>query len=150
MIACLCSFSNDHRYPIFVVIIIRSFPYSWPITGIVTRVIRRVSDTEQELLNLSGAPEFTLILVGFVLISLYIYVYCFVDLYLYWLSVLFWSLYCLCSICDWLLHSLVSSNLLSISIYLMDHINYLFSIETNKIPSSFYFYLNNPGLLDPF
>jgi len=43
---------HDHRYVPFVVITIRSFPYSWLITGFVTRVTRWVPHVEQELLPL--------------------------------------------------------------------------------------------------
>ena len=49
----------------------RSFPLSWPITVFVTRLTRRVSPVEQELLtlpeHLSSPPDF---LVGFVLLYL--------------------------------------------------------------------------------
>jgi hypothetical protein len=50
-------------YVPFVVIAIRSFPHSWLITGCVTRVTRRVSHVEQELLTLlehrSSPPIFS-------------------------------------------------------------------------------------------
>jgi hypothetical protein len=44
-----------YRYVPFVVIIIRSFPHSWLVTGSVTRVTRRVPQVEQELFR---TPEF--------------------------------------------------------------------------------------------
>jgi hypothetical protein len=58
--------TNDHGYVPLVVSIFRSFPHSWLITGFVTRLTRRVSLVEQELLTLP---------VGFVLLDLYFYMY---------------------------------------------------------------------------
>jgi hypothetical protein len=43
--------TNDYGYVPLVVSISRSFPRSWLITGFVTRLIRRVSLVEQELLT---------------------------------------------------------------------------------------------------
>ena len=40
---------NDHGYFPFVVMTIRSLSHSWPFTGLVTRVTRRVTLVEQEL-----------------------------------------------------------------------------------------------------
>ena len=56
----------------------------------------RVPVEEQELLtNPSGAPEFTLVFCGFVLINLRFSVYCVVDHYLSSCPFFIWSLYCL-------------------------------------------------------
>ena len=43
---------NDHRYVPLVINTFLSFPHSWPITGFLTRVKRRVPLVEQELLTL--------------------------------------------------------------------------------------------------
>jgi len=43
--------TNEHGYVQFVVITIRSFIHPWLITAFVTRVTRRVSLMEQELLT---------------------------------------------------------------------------------------------------
>ena len=48
---CICV-TNDHGSVPLVVNTSRSFPHSWLITGFITRVIRRVSLIEQELLSL--------------------------------------------------------------------------------------------------
>ena len=45
--------TNDHGYVPFVVSTSRSFPHSWLITGVVTRLRRRVPLVDQELLTLS-------------------------------------------------------------------------------------------------
>jgi hypothetical protein len=44
--------TNDHGYVPLVVNTSRSFPHSWLITGFVTRLTRRVTLMEQELLTL--------------------------------------------------------------------------------------------------
>ena len=65
---------NDHGYVSLVVSTSRSFPRSWLITGYVTRLTRRVSLVEQELLTLPRHwvhPR----LVGFVLLDLYFHMY---------------------------------------------------------------------------
>jgi hypothetical protein len=62
---------NDHGYIPFVVIIIRSFPYSRLITGFVTRVARRIPHVEKELGALPEHLSSHLVLVGFVLLDLY-------------------------------------------------------------------------------
>ena len=55
--------TNDHGYIPLVVSTTRSFPHSWPITGFVARLTRRVSLAEQELLilpeHLSSPPVFS-------------------------------------------------------------------------------------------
>ena len=55
--------TNDHRYVPLVVNTSRSFPYSRPITGFVTRLTRRVPLVEQEVLtlpeHLSAPPVFS-------------------------------------------------------------------------------------------
>ena len=70
-----------HKYALFVVITIRSFPHSWLITGSVTRVPRRVPHVEQGLFTLPvnmSSPPF---LVGFVLPDLYFCLQSFVNRY---------------------------------------------------------------------
>ena len=71
--------TNDHGYVPLVVNTSRSFPHSWLITGFVTRLTRRVSLLEQELLtlpeHLSSPPVFSGVSVSW---SLVLYV-CFVD-----------------------------------------------------------------------
>ena len=49
--------TKDHRYFPLVVNTFHSFPYSWFITGFVTRVARRVPLVEQELLTLQEHPS---------------------------------------------------------------------------------------------
>jgi hypothetical protein len=60
--------THDHRYVLFVVITIWSFPLSWLITGFATRVKRRVPNMEQELLTfpeyLSSPSVFSLVRVA--------------------------------------------------------------------------------------
>jgi hypothetical protein len=72
--------TNDHGYVPLVVSIFRSFPHSWLITGFVTRLTRRVSLVEQELLtlpdHLGSPPVFSGVRVTR---SLFLYV-CFADL----------------------------------------------------------------------
>ena len=70
---------NDHGYVSLVVSTSRSFPRSWLITGYVTRLTRRVSLVEQELLTLPGhlgSPPVSGVRVTW---SLVLYV-CFADL----------------------------------------------------------------------
>ena len=70
---------NDHEYVPLVVSTSRSFPRSWLITGYVTRLTRRVSLVEQELLTLPrhlGSPPVSGVRVTR---SLFSYV-CFADL----------------------------------------------------------------------
>ncbi len=71
--------TNDHGYVPLVVNTSRSFRHSWLITGFVTRLTRRVSLVEQELLtlpvHLSSPPVFSGVRVTR---SLILYV-CFVD-----------------------------------------------------------------------
>ena len=67
---------NDHGYVPFVVILIQSLPYSWLITGFVTRLKLLVPYMEQELPTLLEHPRF---LVAFMLLDVYFSVYCFVD-----------------------------------------------------------------------
>jgi hypothetical protein len=53
---------NDHDYVPFFVIIIWPFPYWWPISGFVTRVLRQVPHARSELLilpeHMSSSPVF--------------------------------------------------------------------------------------------
>jgi hypothetical protein len=58
-----------HRYVPFVVITIRSFPHSWLITGIVTRVTQHVPHVEHELLTLPEHMSSPPVWVGFVLLD---------------------------------------------------------------------------------
>ena len=57
--------TNDHEYVPLVVNTSRSFPRSWFITGFVTRLTRRMSLVEQELLtlseHLSSPPVFSVV-----------------------------------------------------------------------------------------
>ena len=57
---------NDHGYVTLVVNTFWSFLHSWPITGFVTRLIRRVPLVEQELLTLPQHRRSPRFLVGFV------------------------------------------------------------------------------------
>ena len=50
---------NDNRYAPFVVITLWFFPYTWLITGFVTRVTWQVPHLEQEPPTLPGSTEFT-------------------------------------------------------------------------------------------
>jgi hypothetical protein len=71
----LHEFTNDHRYVPLALDTSRSFPHSWLITGLVTRLTRRVSLVEQEQLTvpeyLKSSPVFS----GFVLLDFQFYVY---------------------------------------------------------------------------
>ena len=62
--------TNDHGYVPLVVNTSRSFPHSRLITGFVTRLTRRVSLVEQELLTLPEHLSSPPVLVGFVLLDL--------------------------------------------------------------------------------
>ena len=95
---CICV-TNDHGSVPLVVNTSRSFPHSWLITGFITRVIRRVSLIEQELLSLPEHVCSTSVFSGVhVARSLVFWVvlcrYCssFVDSCL---SLFFWPLCCL-------------------------------------------------------
>jgi hypothetical protein len=71
--------TNDHGYVPLVVNTSRSFPRSWLITGFVTRLTRRVSLVEQELLTLPEHLSSPTVFSGVrVTRSLVLYV-CFVD-----------------------------------------------------------------------
>jgi hypothetical protein len=71
--------TNDHGYIPLVVNTSRSFPRSWLITGFITRLTRRVSLVEQELLTLpehmSSPPVFSGVRVTRSLVF-YIYMFC--------------------------------------------------------------------------
>ena len=103
---CLCT--DDHGYVPFVVNTFRSFPHSWHITGSATKLSRRVSLVEQELLSLtehmSSPPDFS----GDRVIRCLVLCVCFVDLCLFFF---FWQL-CWQSMFDlWIMITpLVSSN----------------------------------------
>ena len=68
--------SNDHGYVTFVVNTSRFFPHSWLITGFVTRLTRRVSLVEWELLALreylSSHPSFSWVRVTRSLFYMYV------------------------------------------------------------------------------
>jgi hypothetical protein len=87
--------TNYHGYVPLVINTSRSFPHSRLITGFVTRLTRRVSLVEQELLtlpeHLSSPPGFSRV---HVTRSLVWYV-CFVDRCLSFCTFYFWSLCCL-------------------------------------------------------
>ena len=59
--------TTDLGYVPFVVIAIRSFPYSW----LITEFVARVTHVEQELFTLSEHPSSPQVLVGFVLRDVY-------------------------------------------------------------------------------
>ena len=61
--------TNDHGYVPLVVNTSRSFPRSWLTTGFVTRLTRRVSLEEQELLTFPGHLSSPRFCVGFVLLD---------------------------------------------------------------------------------
>ena len=73
----------------------RFFPYSWLITGCVTRITRRVSLLDQELITLpdhrSSAPVFS----GVRVTRSFVLYVCFVDLCLSCYIFFFWPLCCL-------------------------------------------------------
>jgi hypothetical protein len=62
--------TNDHGYVPLVESTSRSLPHSWLITGFVTRLARRVSLVEQELLPFRSTWVHLQFLVGFVLFDL--------------------------------------------------------------------------------
>jgi hypothetical protein len=47
-----------------------AFPHEWLITGFATKVTRQVPHVEQKIAHPSGTPEFTPVLVGFMLFDL--------------------------------------------------------------------------------
>jgi len=51
--------TNNHRYIMFVVITIRTFPHSWHITGYVTRLTKLVDTSGTETAYPSRVPGFT-------------------------------------------------------------------------------------------
>ena len=103
--------TNDHGYVPLVINTSRSFPHSRLITGFITRLTRRVSLVEQELLtrseHLSSPPVFSGVRVTR---SLVLYV-CFVDRCLSICTFFFWPL-CFLFFFDirFLIAPLVSSN----------------------------------------
>jgi hypothetical protein len=71
--------TDDHRYVPLVVNTSRSFPRSWLITGFVTRLTRRVSLVEQELLTLPEHLSLPPVFSG-IRVTRYLVLYvCFVD-----------------------------------------------------------------------
>ena len=58
------SSTKEHGYVPLVVSTSRSFPPSWLITGVVTRLIRRVPLVERALLTLQEHPNSTLVFIG--------------------------------------------------------------------------------------
>ena len=75
---CAYSLSKSTKEVYYVPLVVnnyRSFPQSWLITGFVTRLTRRVSLVEQELLTLPDDLNSPRFLVGFVLLDLLFYVY---------------------------------------------------------------------------
>jgi len=65
--------TNDHGYVPLVLNTSRSFPHSWLITGFLTRLTRRVSLVEQELLTLPVHLSSPPVLVGFALLDVEFY-----------------------------------------------------------------------------
>ena len=89
------TYSNDHGYVPLVVNTSLSFPHSRLNTGFVTRLTRRVSLVEQELLTLSEHPSSPPVFGGVRATgSLALYV-CFVDRCLSFCTFSFWPLCCL-------------------------------------------------------
>ena len=87
--------TNDHGYVPPVVNTSQSFPHSWRITGLVTRLTRRVPLVEQELPtlpeHLSSSRWF-----GGIRVIRYLALYvCFVGLSLSFCTFTFWPLSCL-------------------------------------------------------
>ena len=107
---CNICVTNDHKYVPLFVNTSRSFPHSWLFTEFVTRLTRRVSLVEQELLTLPEHLSSPSVFSGVrVTRSLVLYV-CFVDCCLSFCT-FFWSLCCLFFIdIRFLITSLVSSN----------------------------------------
>jgi hypothetical protein len=73
---------NDHGYVTLVVNTFWSFLHSWPITGFVTRLIRRVPLVEQELLTLPNHRRSPLDFSGVCCTRFLVLCACFVDLFL--------------------------------------------------------------------
>jgi hypothetical protein len=91
---CNICVTNDHKYVPLFVNTSRSFPHSWLFTEFVTRLTRRVSLVEQELLTLPEHLSSPSVFSGVrVTRSLVLYV-CFVDCCLSFCT-FFWSLCCL-------------------------------------------------------
>jgi hypothetical protein len=88
-------FKNDNGYVTLVVNTPRSFPHSWLIIGFVTRLTRRVSLLEQELLtlpeHLSSPPVFS----GVHVTRSLVLCVCFVDRCLSFCPFFLWPLCCL-------------------------------------------------------
>ena len=62
--------TNNYVHVLFVVITIRSFPHSWLITGLVTRVTRKMSYVQKELLSLPSTWVQSRFWIGFVLLNI--------------------------------------------------------------------------------
>ena len=73
--------TNNHRYVPLIVNTSRSFPHSWFITGFVTRLTRRVSLVEQELLTLPEHLSSPLVFSGLRVTQSLVLCVCFVDLF---------------------------------------------------------------------
>ena len=71
--------TNDQGYVPFVLSTSRSFPHSWPITGFVTRLTRRVPLVEQELLTLPGHLRSPPVLNGVRVTRSLVLCVCFID-----------------------------------------------------------------------
>ena len=109
MCLCLCV-KHDHAYVPLVINTFRSFPHSWIITGFLSRLTRRVSLVEEELLtfpeHLSSAPVFIAVRVTR---SLALCV-CFVERCLSCCLFFLWPLCCLSFDLRILITPLISSN----------------------------------------
>jgi hypothetical protein len=86
--------TNEHRNVPLVINTSRSFSHSWLFTGFVTRVTRRVSLVEQEMLTFPNHLISPRVLVGFVLLDLYFMCMFCKSLFVF-LSFFFWPLCCL-------------------------------------------------------
>jgi hypothetical protein len=74
--------TNDHGYVPLVVSNSRPFPHAWLVTGLVTRLTRRVSLVEQELLTLSEHNSSPPVFSGVRLTRSLLLCVCFVDRFL--------------------------------------------------------------------
>jgi hypothetical protein len=81
-VAICCFYTNTNKYMLklyvpLVIVIIRSFPRSSLLTGFVSELTRATCGART--VHPSGAPEFTPVLVGFMLQDLLFSVWCFVG-----------------------------------------------------------------------
>ncbi len=87
--------TNDHEYAPLVANTSGFFHHSWPITGFITRLTRRVSLVEQELLTLPKHLRSPPVFSGVHVTRSLVLWLCFVDHCLSFCFFFFWPLYCL-------------------------------------------------------